>query len=416
MIAILAMTAAVLILAFLQYLWTAEISRTNQTQLQNELRTSVRNFNDEFSYDFENLCESFEVDADAPAATLEARVARQYATWAGSTPRPGFVAGVHIWKMDSTGTFHLESLHPGDKRFEKSAWPSHLEPLHDFIRGRMDDLFFYEDDRDAMYFPWTFYEARPALVRPVFQFSPNLKNSTMNIDPVGILVIELSDQYLAQQYLPELIDHDFGGAGQRTFDVAVRSAKAPYQSVYPVAADSAGSIVAASPDAAVNLFESVTEEAKRRGHPVVQASSAAQQWQLVVHHPAGSLEIAVSQWRRRSLAISFGLLCILAGCMVLIFFIARRAETLSKLQMEFVAGVSHELCTPLAIINSAAENLVDGVVDNPNQMGEYGGLIRDQGRRLERLVDEVLMFASGRPARRARTSARWKSERWSRRV
>ena len=64
--------------------------------------------------------------------------------------------------------------------------------------------------------------------------------------------------------------------------------------------------------------------------------------------------------------------------------------------MEFVAGVSHELCTPLAIINSAAENLADGVVDGAAQIGEYGGLIRDQGRRLEHLVDEVLLFASGR--------------------
>ena len=54
------------------------------------------------------------------------------------------------------------------------------------------------------------------------------------------------------------------------------------------------------------------------------------------------------------------------------------------------------MCTPLAIINSAAENLADGVVDNPQQLAEYGGLISDQGRRLERLVDQILLFAAGR--------------------
>src|SRR3990170_2066598 len=64
--------------------------------------------------------------------------------------------------------------------------------------------------------------------------------------------------------------------------------------------------------------------------------------------------------------------------------------------MEFVAGVSHELCTPLAVINSAAENLMDGVVEGPSEIKVYGGMIRDQGRRLEHLVDEVLQFASGR--------------------
>jgi signal transduction histidine kinase len=69
---------------------------------------------------------------------------------------------------------------------------------------------------------------------------------------------------------------------------------------------------------------------------------------------------------------------------------------LATLQREFFAGVSHELCTPLAVINSAAENLADGTVDSTEQMKEYGGLIRGQGRRLERLVDEVLLFTAGR--------------------
>lgn len=64
--------------------------------------------------------------------------------------------------------------------------------------------------------------------------------------------------------------------------------------------------------------------------------------------------------------------------------------------MEFVAGVSHELCTPLAVINTAAENLADGVVENSEQTQEYGGLIRAQGQRLGRLVDEVLLFTAGR--------------------
>ena len=124
----------------------------------------------------------------------------------------------------------------------------------------------------------------------------------------------------------------------------------------------------------------------------MQASAAGEQWQLVAQHPAGSLEEAVASWRRRNLAISFGLLAVLAGTMVLLFSVARRAERLAKLQMEFVAGVSHELCTPLAVINSAAENIVDGVVEGQEQVREYGTMIREQGRRLERLVDEVLLF------------------------
>jgi signal transduction histidine kinase len=128
----------------------------------------------------------------------------------------------------------------------------------------------------------------------------------------------------------------------------------------------------------------------------LQAAIGSEQWQLVVQDPAGSVDVGVAQWRRRNLAISFGLLAILAGTMVLLFSVARRAERLAKLQMEFVAGVSHELCTPLAVINSAAENIVDGVVEGAAQVQQYGAMIREQGRRLERLVDEVLLFAAGR--------------------
>jgi signal transduction histidine kinase len=105
------------------------------------------------------------------------------------------------------------------------------------------------------------------------------------------------------------------------------------------------------------------------------------------------VEMAVAALRRRNLAISFSLLAVLAVGMALIFELARRTKRIASQQMEFVAGVSHELCTPLAVINSAAENLMD------SEVKEYGGMIREQGRRLEHLVDEVLQFAAGRPER-----------------
>src|SRR2546427_755958 len=56
--------------------------------------------------------------------------------------------------------------------------------------------------------------------------------------------------------------------------------------------------------------------------------------------------------------------------------------------------------TPSTMFSAAelitAKNIVDGVVEGPTQVQEYGTMIREQGRRLERLVDEVLLFAAGR--------------------
>lgn len=388
--AILATMVVVLVLAILQFQWTGEISGTEQQRLKSALATGVRNFTDEFSFDFQQLCARFEVDPEPPASTLEARLARQYGSWQRTASRAGLVANIDIWKIEGPRGPYLESLDSSGQRFEEVAWPSRLSALREFLNQRQRRLPSTIPDREAVYYPWTFYEGTPALIRPLFGMFSTEQGVEAEVQPVGFEIVELDADLLAKQYLPGLVGRDFAGLG---FAVAVRSPKAPYQPFYASDVDMPGDV--SEPDATVNLFDSVSEEAKRRGHPIVEASAPGQQWQLVVQHPAGSVEEAMGAWRRRNLAISFGLLGVLAAGMALIFIVARRAERLAKLQMQFVAGVSHELCTPLAVINSAAENLQDGVVEDSQQVREYGGMIRDQGRRLERMVDEVLLFAAG---------------------
>jgi signal transduction histidine kinase len=124
-------------------------------------------------------------------------------------------------------------------------------------------------------------------------------------------------------------------------------------------------------------------------------------WRLVVKHRAGSLEAAVASARRRNLAISFGILLLLGVSVGFIMLSSRRAQRLATQQMEFVAGVSHELRTPLAVICSAAENLADGVTRDRDQIKRYGGLIRDEGRRLAGMVEQVLEFAGAQAGRKS---------------
>jgi signal transduction histidine kinase len=68
--------------------------------------------------------------------------------------------------------------------------------------------------------------------------------------------------------------------------------------------------------------------------------------------------------------------------------------------MEFVAGVSHDLRTPLAVIRSAGDNLAEGVVASPEQVREYGRLIRGEGRRLTGMVEQTLQFAAVQAGKR----------------
>jgi signal transduction histidine kinase len=60
-----------------------------------------------------------------------------------------------------------------------------------------------------------------------------------------------------------------------------------------------------------------------------------------------------------------------------------------------VAGVSHELRTPVAVICSASDNLAEGFVGGKEQVKEYGALIRNEGRRLAGMIEQILRFAAG---------------------
>jgi signal transduction histidine kinase len=108
----------------------------------------------------------------------------------------------------------------------------------------------------------------------------------------------------------------------------------------------------------------------------------------------------VAAARRRNLAVSFGILALLGASTALVVASAQRSRRLAERQVEFVAGVSHELRTPVSVICSAAENLADGLVEEPAQVRRYGVMLRDEGRRLAEMVEQVLEFAGTYSGRR----------------
>jgi two-component system, OmpR family, sensor histidine kinase SenX3 len=166
-------------------------------------------------------------------------------------------------------------------------------------------------------------------------------------------------------------------------------------------ADAAGVPVVPKPGAEPRQFSIFVQQWSVNGRPpaadgrvalrqTVMTDSA---WQVVLQHAAGSLDVAVARARRRNLALSFGILSVLAAGVMLVVVNARRTKQLAARQMNFVATVTHELRTPLAVIRSAAQNLSAGVVAEPAQSRTYGELIDKEGRRLTDMVEQVLAYA-----------------------
>lgn len=116
-------------------------------------------------------------------------------------------------------------------------------------------------------------------------------------------------------------------------------------------------------------------------------------WTLNVQHNAGSLEKFITKTRYKNLAVSFGILSLLAISIILIFVSSQRAKLFAQRQVDFVSSVSHEFRTPLAVIYSAGENLADGVAKEENQVAKYGNLIKGEGKKLSKMVEQILDFA-----------------------
>ncbi len=97
--------------------------------------------------------------------------------------------------------------------------------------------------------------------------------------------------------------------------------------------------------------------------------------------------------------IGFIDLMLLAG-LGLVWTNVRRELRLSRLKSDFVANVSHELKTPLALIRLYAETLELRRVPSEERKGEYYRVIGKESRRLTQLINNILDFSRIEAGRR----------------
>lgn len=65
---------------------------------------------------------------------------------------------------------------------------------------------------------------------------------------------------------------------------------------------------------------------------------------------------------------------------------------MDEMRNEFISGVSHELKTPIALIQGYAEGLKEGVSQDPESMEFYCDVILDEAGRMNRMVKKLLML------------------------
>jgi signal transduction histidine kinase len=408
----LALLALLALLATLQYRWIGQVNELQSQRLRGNLLSMASGFSADFDREVTRAFLYFHPEHWDATGDWQSRIVRQAERWAAAAPYPRLVRDVLHAHRDPSGQIDLEILRPATRRFEAVPWPADLEPLRRRLSERTGVPFFGQALPLA--------SELPALLMPFPHRPPPAPPGPTGAEPrarpreADFLVVLLDMKTIREEILPGLTQKHFGSRQGMDHAVAVVDAQDPARMIFrsdpglPPALFRKGD--ARVPIFGLRPFEDLRSlwNGRRGDHgpgldpsPGAGGRNRGEAWELIVKRRHGSLEEAVARVRWHNLAVSAGILILLAFTTGLMIVTTQRAQRLAQQQMEFVAAVSHELHTPLTAIRSAGQNLADGVVADPAQVKRYGGLIESEGRRLSGMVGQVLDFAGIQSGRQA---------------
>lgn len=415
-------------LGSLQYYWLNEIRLSERENLQNRLNDDMRDFARAFNSELRWAYFSFQIDPGDWLKKDWTVFNQRYAEWKLKTDYPSLIKEIYFVGKNNAPLRYNADL----QTFEETAVTEELEKVKALL-AQNEKL-----------------RSTDALVVDTFLLlTPNNSSGrekvdqegrlTMEIDLSGYVVLKLDEQTV-KNLLADLTEKYFSDDGFAAYSVTVfdnPELKAIYSNkdLPAVSWENYDANIALLDLSDIGfrmvvnaeVFSARTEAQKREPPPVRVAPpvkfkesandtvkvfrddkqnektkeiSARGSWTLSVRHQDGSLEQFITNTNRKNLAISFGILSVLAVSVVLVFLSARRAQILAQKQLDFVSGVSHEFRTPLAVIYSAGENLADGVTHEKTQVSRYGELIKNEGRKLSQMVEQILEFAGARAGRK----------------
>ncbi|MBO0862457.1 MAG: HAMP domain-containing histidine kinase [Chloracidobacterium sp.] len=424
-------------LAAFQYKWLGELSDSELELTRSALRAGALRFSEDFDHELTSAFVNLQMHRSILREDGEA-YAKVYDQWVSTTLYPKLVSDLYIVKAGVDGQLILFRFSQERRQIELADWPANFE----ILRQRLAEQFriIFAPDRslnaDPLTPPALIDGEIPALIIPM---APRLapegeaerRQQQERPDPAafGWTIARLDLDYIKQEVLPTLAKRYFSGGdgrGKPDYNLLVVSRRHPDVTIYSSVPGSRDQLLISQADVKADLFRlqlpllarmlsdkvsAATKLSDRHSprehgetpalHPGLRRRFLRQvletgqegQWRLALIHRAGSLQNAVADVRRRNLMISFGVLALLFMSVVMIFILIRRLQRLAEQQMEFVAGVSHELRTPVAVLCSASENLADGMIQNHEEVLQYGEMIRSESYQLAELVEQALEFA-----------------------
>ena len=431
-------------LTYFQYKWAKQVSDATRAHVTADLRKSILGWHLDLFRNLAGAPVALRMNAEPEEFQDRKAFAKRYQEWRARASYPNIVSNIYIWDVNDKRHSQMLQLNPATGSFEPAPWPEKFDSLRTrlqkvssslelAIAGASSPEEFFADhpqqDRpfetggytDDSLGGWIFDPRIPVIFHPVAH-ERSRSNDKHRRQPLSAdwVVIEYNVDFLRKELLPELAQRYFAGRDGLEYELAVVSGLDQTPIIY--ASDSWTPI--ASPDVTMNLFARMqstspeppivftqirTRDADAQGQsapvksydfrgafwfPVIPGGGDGEDWYLLVKYRHGSLDEMFTRVWHRDLGVSFGILLLLVVSMGLVVLASRRAQHLAKLQVDFVAGVSHDLRTPLAVMSLAADNLADGLVQGRDAAVQYGVRLQSQVRQLTERVEQVLAFAS----------------------
>lgn len=188
----------------------------------------------------------------------------------------------------------------------------------------------------------------------------------------GYLVMPFNQNFLRNSFLPRKLAEKFGSPQQSGMNVWLR--------------DWTNNEIIASSDTSITYNrEKIQFE---QNFP-----DFFDYWKMEVSFTDKSMVAASNASLIKNLVILGAAMLLLLGALVFLFISAQKERALAERQTDFLANVTHELKTPLSVMQAAGENLADGRVQDENRLKNYGTHIYSEAVRLRKMIDKLLDVA-----------------------
>ena len=188
----------------------------------------------------------------------------------------------------------------------------------------------------------------------------------------GYLTMPFNQDFLRNDFLPRKLAEKFGTPDQSGMNVWLR--------------DWVNESIIASSDSTIPY-----------NHEDIQFEqdfpSLFDYWELEVAFTDKSKVAASNASLIRNIIVLAAAMILLICALVFMFRSAQKERALAERQAGFLANVTHELKTPLSVMQAAGENLADGRVNDSERIKSYGNHIYDEAVRLREMIEKLLDVA-----------------------